>query len=400
MSSARNWSLFLGHWGGVSVRGHISVALVGLLILAITSRLPTANHVAPIASGANTEAQSPVASSEAPTADINSSETQAKEKRADDTPLPAKASDVLAISGMALVVYLLSVVLHIAAHVAAARRCGTRVSEITIGPWGELDSLELPRDHEHALHVLIAGLGANLIVGICGMLAAAQFPGFTPASLLHLLDGSQLFNGETVFIACKWTILVNLVLAGLNLIPFFPFDAAFGALRIVQWVDPQVDRVRWQKVVSFVGRLAGIACLCIAPLVVVADTPYIVAPVWLLATLGLILFFSPAESDPLWTTISESTRIQTSMGVTAARVSPPRSESPGGGVGDGLSTALRRMSEAATVLSPEEQARQDDERMDDILAKLHERGMSALSVDEQDTLRRVSQRYKNKRPSK
>lgn len=357
MSPTRSWSLFLGYWGGVSVRGHISVALVVLLILAIVPQNPA-----------------------------------------------AKPSEKLAAAIVPVAIYLLSVVLHIATHLAAARRCGARINDILIGPWGEIDSLELPRDHEHALHVLIAGVGTNLILGICGILAAAQFEGFKPESLLGLIHRDNFVGPLPLFIACKWVILFNVVLAGLNLIPFFPFDAAYGALRIVQWVDPQVDRVRWQKVVAFMGRLAGIACLLVAPLVidiaVDPNAPLLIAPAWPLAALGLILCFSPVESESPWAAISESAPLKANLGITAARVSPSRSDTSGGGTGDGLSTALRRLSEAATVLSPEEQARLDDERMDDILAKLHERGMNALSVDEQETLRRVSQRYKNKRSSK
>ncbi len=383
MSSARNWSLFLGHWGGVSVRGHISIALVGLLILAIIAPAVALPSPAPVvAENAGTPATDP------PAAVLPSAQ------------LPSANSDILVKSGLAVAIYFFSVVLHIVTHVAAARRCGTKINGIVIGPWGEIDALELPRDHEHALHVLIAGLAANLVLCVGAILAISQIPNFQPATLLGLLEKTGLVEGSRLLFACKWTILINLSLAVLNLIPFFPFDAAYGALRIVQWVDPQVDRVRWQKVVSFVGRLAGVACLCIASLTSFANTSYIVAPAWLLAALGLVLCFCPGESDPLWTTISESARIQTNIGMSAARVSPSRSESPGGGTGDGLSTALRRVSEAATVLSAEEQARQDDERMDNILAKLHERGMSALSIDEQETLRRVSQRYKNKRPSK
>jgi Zn-dependent protease len=143
-----------------------------------------------------------------------------------------------------------SIALHELGHSFVAIRKGCRVHEITlmfIGGAAKMDRMpSKPRDE---CLMAIAGPAVSLLLGGLGMAISIplmyQFHGYWPARL-----------GSVVFYAG----LVNLILAGFNLIPAFPMDGGrvFRAL-----MTPRHGRLKATYFASRLGRALAVAFLII-----------------------------------------------------------------------------------------------------------------------------------------
>jgi Zn-dependent protease len=136
-----------------------------------------------------------------------------------------------------------SIALHELGHSFVAIRKGCRVREITLMFIGGAAKMEqIPTRPLDEFLMAIAGPVVSLLLGIAGMTAAV---------LLHQTNGILAYLRIVIFYAG----LVNLILAGFNLIPAFPMDGGrvFRAL-----MTPRHGRLKATYLASRLGRIVAI----------------------------------------------------------------------------------------------------------------------------------------------
>ena len=299
--------------------------------------------------------------------------------------------DMLAAGGMVVCVLLMSLLLHELAHSLAAIRVGGKVDAIVIGPVGGLVSPRVPDEPETHLFVALAGPLVHLALVVAAAIVLAAEGSAHVLGLLNPVMPLGLVDGNNWLVAAKLTLWLNWVLMLLNLVPAYPFDGG-PIMRAMLW--PAVER-RTARVVTSRVAMTLAAGLCLAALLTFGSDLVTRVPLWIpLATLGLFLFFSAQQDltigdphelanetagynvnsdgldllDAVWLADEED------EGVLVEHLPPRQQESN------------RRDQEAF-----------EDARVDDILARLHQSSIDALSPEEVDVLQRASQRYKQRR---
>jgi stage IV sporulation protein FB len=334
--SVQRWSLSLGRWWGVAVYLHLFFVLSALLGLAVTLREP----------------------------------------------------DLLGAGFMLVVILLVSVTLHEVGHALAAIRVGGKVDAIVLGPVGGLISPRVPDEPEIHLFVAFAGPIVHLLLAVLAAIVLTA----NNTQLLALLDPftppDLVDSPEPAIVAAKLTLWLNWTLMLLNLLPAYPFDGG-TILRAMLW--PALGR-RTARIVT--ARVAmGMAFLfCLASVITMFGNPLISVPLWIpLLTLGFFLFFSARQdlalaSSPEWTDEPAGYQLS-SDGLDLLDVMWGSDDE------DGVLVEHQQR--------PAEQNREreadEDARVDDILARLHDSSWAALSPEEIAILQRASQRYRRRR---
>lgn len=295
---------------------------------------------------------------------------------------------------LTLAVAAVSLALHEAAHALAALRVGGKVDNIILGPVGGLVSPRVPDEPEVQLFVALAGpiVHLSLVVGAAVALAIAGDPNIV--DLLKPLNLSLYHDQDTTWMSIgKLTLWINWMLMLLNLLPAYPFDGG-PIFRSMLW--PALGRRTARIVTGRVGMVLGV--LIAACALVQFSEPELnrFAGVKLpLLLLGIFVFFSARQdavsewSDELFDEVS-GYRVR-SDGLDL--LEPMELEE------DGEEAVLvehqRRHGEPHIDRRHSPEAFEDD-RVDDILARLHNAGMSELSPEEIAILQRASARYKQR----
>lgn len=138
----------------------------------------------------------------------------------------------------------LSVLLHEVAHVAAARRYGLPVHSVTLHLLGGETLLESDSaTARQELVTAISGPAASAVVGLAGLGAGAAVAPGSSAEVLTTLG---------------W---INLLVAGINLLPALPLDGG-RVVRAIAWAVTGRERTGI-VVAAWTGRLAGLASLAL-----------------------------------------------------------------------------------------------------------------------------------------
>lgn len=349
MRSHTSWSIGLGRWGGNYVRLHMFFLLFAVCTLFLAWQ-------------------------------------------ANDDP----AGDLVWIAAGSLVILLLSVLLHELGHYFAAVRTGGDGDEIVIGPLGGLTSMRPPPDPYAECLMHLAGPLVNLTIClVCGAVLHLLSPG-SVIGLLHPLAPVDLVEPASLVGTLKLTFWINWVVLLANLLPAFPFDGgrALRAALMGWWPDASPRRAA-----LFVASLAKFAALALLVLAWVygrflekAPTPI---PMWFsLALLAIFLYFSAKhEEDRVEEVESEDDLFgyDFSQGYMSleqsSKLRPPHE-------GPFKRWLERRRREKLRRQSEIEQ--EEERRVDEILERLHEKGMDQLSHEEQLLLKRVSHRYRQR----
>ncbi len=290
----------------------------------------------------------------------------------------------------AMAVLLASVLAHELGHALSARRLGGRADEIHLWPLGGLAPVRVP--HEPHAELITAAAGPLVNFGVCcvcaPVLAWIQTPlgeicnplrPPTPAGAVGLLDVLKL-----VF----WT---NWVLGLMNLLPAEPLDGG-RVLRALFWqqLGFRTAVVRVRHVASVVALL-----LCLTGVWVQSSYPFALLP---LVLLGVFVHFSAKQDldrlrghDPRQRKSDfEFAAALSGLPVGTKTAAPPK---PGP-----VRQWLDERREAKVALQ-RRQAEEDDQKVDEILARVHASGLAGLSPEERALLDRVSARLRERQRS-
>ena len=335
MRDLLSWNLSLGRWRGVHVRLHVFFLLFAIVTLHFSLR-----------------------------------------------------EDMLVYGATALGLLLVSVAAHELGHVVAARRIGGNAEQILLWPFGGLAHVNVSQEPQHELLTALAGPLVN--AALC-LLMAPVIVAATPDSALLLNPlappvpmSADSFGALDVLRLAFW---INWVLMLLNLLPAFPLDGG-RALRALLW-----DKFGFRTAVQLVARAAKTTAVLLFVVAWLVHEPYPHTPLPL-AILGIFLYFAAKQEterltdndagDPLF-------QYDFSQGYTSLEPSAPtRAPEPGP-----LRRWLDRRREERELRR--QQIEQDEERrVDEVLARLHDQGRDALSPDDRALLDRVSARYRNR----
>ena len=297
----------------------------------------------------------------------------------------------------AVVVGVASLTLHVAAHIYAATQLAVPGGCIVVGPHGDFSESNCPSDPRGELTIALAGPGVNLLV------ALACLPGVIAASdtafwyLLNPVCPHGLISGSSWLVALKFTLWFNWTLAVVNLLPARPFDGGPATMAIARLLYPRASRRRTERFVSRVGVFTGVGLLLAA--IVFRDLAIDnIAPAWLPMILaGIVILFSrqrPLQQPlPDRSTEDELFGYDFSQGYTSlershARVDEADDDGP---LERWLETRKQQRLEHQQELEAEE-----DALVDEILARVHENGLSDLSPEERMLLDRASERYRTR----
>ena len=354
MRDSSLWSVNLGAWGGVQVRLHASFLLFALVTLFLSAH--------------------------------------------------AGDGAMVGYGLLSLVVLFVSVALHEMGHCSMALRLGGQVDEVVLGPLGGLAPVHVPANHVGQLLTALSGPTVNLlIVVLTAAPLLAMRDGWAVLGLLNPVQPQYVLVGTYGVVALKLTFWVNWVLVVANLLPAPPLD---GARMLRAMLAPAVGYRRAVLSVSLVAQVTAIGLLVVAWIVrgssvsfggpPNAAAPGPVVPLWApLVLLATILFFSAkVEIEKL----RQRQFGEELMGLDLAQgfgiLDPPSPSHPSREPGPVRRWLDRR--HQARLRRQRIMEEEEDWRVDDILARLHDFGPHSLSAEDRSILERASARYRSR----
>lgn len=315
----------------------------------------------------------------------------------------AKDSGLMWAGVLSLGVLGISVLLHELAHCLAAARLGGRLDEIVLAPWGGLTSVNVPGEPTREMAVALAGPAMNLAVCLICAIPLAITSGGELLGLLHPLMPAELWTGTPAIRSIKLIFWVNWLLLVVNLLPAFPFDGGRVLRASLMVARPEAGRGGAVVRTARVAKLVVIGLCLVAIWLAMRGAPEgamgLVPPWFALVLLAIFVFFSAQQEE------------------TQQREQPVEEAPFGYDFSQGY-TSLERTVDSEHELelndpltrwieSRREQKRQrqeeveaeEDQLMDDILARLHRDGMNGLSAEDRALLDRVSARLRSRQSS-
>ncbi len=294
-----------------------------------------------------------------------------------------------------LLILFASVLLHDLGHLWAAWRLGGRMEQSVLAPWGGLAAVRGIADPRAELlahlagpaaHVAVCLLTAPLLVGASGHLLG----------LLNPLAPDQLTVGSTALVFVKLAFWLNWTLLLVNLLPVFPFDggSALRAALLAKWPDLGRRGASWA-----VANLAKVAVVGAAVLIFVLpldDAEGLVPQRFALILLCIFLYFSAQHEERRCAAEeSEWDELFSGSGGPADLSSlehglehDPHASGP-------LQRYFEHRREMRLRRRQEMEA-EEERRVDEILDRLHQHGLQALSPQDRALLDRVSARYRSR----
>lgn len=304
--------------------------------------------------------------------------------------VPTRSADAAADAGWygltALGLLLASALLHEIGHCLTARYLGSNPDQIMLWPLGGLVPVCPSQDPHRELLTALGGPIANLLVcvSLAPILLMTENGHLVSFSLPPATPGSELSWALVVALAF-W---LNWVLAVVNLLPAMPLDGG-RALRALLWQRSDYRTAVLQ--VAWAAKLTAVVLLVVGWLLS-GDYPF----VWVgFALFALLLWFSARqEADKvLDNELDEGlfgydfSQGYTSLERTVDAGRKPRPSAVRQWIANRRDQKIRRQREIEL---------QEDLRVDDVLARLHEVGVERLSSEERALLHRVSTRYRNR----
>jgi stage IV sporulation protein FB len=351
------WSLNLGRWAGVQVRLHLLFLLFAVFTLFLAW----------------------------------------KAGQGDDPAV------FLWLAVIGLTVLVASVIVHELAHVVLALGLGGNHDEVVLVPWGGLTDPSVEGEPRRAIAAFLAGPAANLVVAaLVGL--ALWLAGENVLGLLHPFAPAGLASTTTWLAVAKSVFWVNWMLVLVNLVPALPFDGGRVLRAGILALWPRWGLQRTAVVLSLLGRIAGFVLLVAAVFLWSVYPEALVPPWFAVALLGIFLLLGARQREyvPPLLTADDGERGEDalfgydfSQGYTSLERSSEASDAPP----PGPITMWFQQRQEAKLRRQREVEAEEERRVDDILARLHETGMQSLSEDDRALLQRVSARYRSRHGS-
>lgn len=306
-----------------------------------------------------------------------------------------------AFGALALGLLFVSVLLHELGHCVAAVRMGGRAEQIVLWPFGGLTQATVPHEPRAELLTSFSGPLANLFVCVLILLPLVIWGG-VPVETGGMLSFDPLTPPTSPDGAITWQLVaglafwINWMLFLINLLlPATPLDGG-RVLRSALW--PLVGYRHAALQVAWAARITGVV-LCLAGWFIStrpeengASFEYAWVP---MSLLGVFLFFS-AQQDA--DRIREGDRDDAAFGYDFSQgyTSLERSfETSRSGGPSAMKQWFDRRREAK-LERQRQQEEDEDRRVDEVLARLHEHGPAGISPEDRALLDRVSARYRNR----
>lgn len=294
----------------------------------------------------------------------------------------------------AIGILLVSVLLHELGHYFTAQHFGGDGPLLVLWPLGGLCPLQPPLDPRQELLMHLAGPLINLgLCAIAGIVVSAQI-GSEWLGLLHPLAPKNLFAGPVPLLVAKGTFWMNWILFLVNLLPAFPFDGGRALRSAIVAMNPDISVRRAAFLVAGLAKLTAVVFLVLAVLWW-SDESNRLVPVWFsLVLLALFLYFSAKQEEERveeGDSEEELFGYDFSQGYTSLERTGPASQ-------ENISPFRRWLEERRQArLQRQIQIEAEEERrVDEILSRLHEQGMSGISAEDRALLKRVSQRLRHR----
>jgi Zn-dependent protease len=340
MRESASWTVSLGRWSGLDVRLHASLLVCAVLTVFLCSQTGATSYVAEY-------------------------------------------------SLLGLGILLISVLLHELGHILAAVHLGGRAERIVLGPLGGLSLPQAsPEPHRDVL-VALAGPAVNLLIImlVAPLLIMAEVD--LSGLLFSPLDPQQLFEGETWLVAARLTCWINCLLL-LNLYPAYPLDGGHALAGLLRPI------FGGRAAVLIVGSSAMLTALGLLVLALLLPVDTRLLPTWLpLSLFAIFLFFSGKQQMESWRA-ADSDETVLGYDFSEGYTSLERSNEPAIAPAPGF---LARWIEQRRANRRKRMAQieaEEERRVDEVLARLNEVGIDALSIDERKLLKRVSRRYRQR----
>jgi Zn-dependent protease len=353
------WSVSLGCWSGVHVRLHVTLVLVMLCTLLLC----------------------------------------------ESTGTYWRASFTFDRVVLIMLLGLVSVGAHAASHIVSAARRGWETTELILAPWGEWSGIGPTSKTEGTLHLHLAGIVTNVFLCAVSALVLWLHGDTSISEMLVPLDSQLLLEKNHQLIVIRWLFCVNYCLVLMNLIPATPFDGGRILQALLRQSLPDLSDEAIGHCVNVTGRIVGLLLIIVAIGLGQGDIRGLF-PAWFpLTVLGVIALFagevpSPAPkhapSKPQVPAIDDNPADDTNS--DSGFSSSDAIEWEDGPFAQWLEE--KRDLERARRHESQQSELADENRVDEILARLHEQGPQALSPDDRQVLHRVSERLRRRKKNK
>jgi Zn-dependent protease len=332
----------------------------------------------------------------APKAAAKSSATGKAAAKANEPRVAAPSVSIAWVAALSLAVLFGSVLVHELGRRHAAIRVGGSLDHFVLWPLGGLGGVKAPADPRAEVLIHLSGPAANLATAaIClvPLLVAgeADLPG-----LMNPLLPAGVADGKWAEVTLKLGFWINWVLFLVNLIPAFPFDGgrALRAAMLMHWAE--LDRRAAAVIVARLATVAAVLMLGVAWLVRNQTSAH-AAPPWLaLVVLAIFLYFGGKQEVDRRDDDGDDDDHPFGYDFSAGYTSLEKTARPAARRKPGVIAQWRRKRREERQRRQAEIEAADEQRVDEILSRLHTHGKDSLSDDDRAVLARVSARYRGR----